>query len=78
MEPWELLERMKIRLEVEYHQEYVGEFEPYIARILDYPELMGYGNSPEEAINNALAFLEEHLGKSFKIVGEEVQLELAS
>lgn len=69
---------MKIRLVVEYHQEYGGEFEPYIARILDYPELMGYGHSPEKAINDALAFLEEHPGKSFKIVHEEVQLEFAS
>lgn len=69
---------MKIRLEVEYCAEYVGVFKHYIARILDYPELIGYGDSPEEAISDALAFLEEHLGKSFLIVREEIQLELAN
>jgi len=39
---------------------------------------MGYGNAPEEAINDVLGFLEEHLGKNFKVVREEVALELAS
>ncbi len=69
---------MKVNLEVKYHPEYEGEHEPYIACILDYPELMGYGNTPEEAINDALGFLEEHLGKSLKVVREDVALELAS
>ena len=64
---------MKVRLEVEYHPKYEGHFEAYVARILDYPELPGYGNSPQEAIKDALAVLDD-LGKSFKVVREDVAI----
>lgn len=69
---------MKVRINVEYHPEYEGEFEPYVAKILEYPELQGYGSTAEEAIQDALGFLEDHLGKRLKVVREEVALELAS
>ncbi|CAN5564941.1 hypothetical protein BH24DEI1_BH24DEI1_09640 [soil metagenome] len=68
---------MKINLEVTYHPEYEGKFEPYLARVLDYPELQGYGMSPEEEIGDALAFLEGHLGRKLQVLREDVQLELA-
>lgn len=69
---------MKVRLGVEYHPKYEDHFEGYVARILDYPKLPGYGNSPQEAIKDALAVLDEHLGKSFKVVREDVALDLVS
>jgi predicted RNase H-like HicB family nuclease len=71
-------EQMRVRLKLEYHPEYGGEFEPYVAFVLDYPGLMGYGQTRDTAIQDALEFLEEHLGKRLTIVQEEVELELAS
>ena len=69
--------RMKLKVLVEYHPELEGEHEPYVARILDYPELQGYGFTPEEALQDALAFLEEHLGRPLKVIREEVQVDVA-
>jgi hypothetical protein len=34
---------------VEYHPELEGEHEPYVARLLDYPELQGYGFTPSHS-----------------------------
>lgn len=69
---------MKLRISVDYHPEYIGEFEPYIAKILEYPELQGYGDPPDKAIEDGLGFPEEHLGKALKILREEIALELDS
>jgi predicted RNase H-like HicB family nuclease len=68
---------MKVRIEVDYHPELENEFAPYVARVLNYPELQGYGQTPEEAVLDAKAFLEEHLGKPIKVLREELAVELA-
>lgn len=68
---------MRILVTVEYHPELEGEFEPYVARVPEYPELQGYGSTPEAAKQDALAFLAEHLGHDVKVLREDVALELA-
>jgi hypothetical protein len=68
---------MRLRVLVEYLPELEGEHEPYVARLLDYPELQGYGFTPGEAIQDALGFLEEHLGRSLRIIREEFQVDVA-
>jgi hypothetical protein len=68
---------MRITMTVEYHPELEGEFEPYIARVLEYPELQGYGSTSEAAKQDALAFLAEHLGHETKVLREEAAVELA-
>jgi hypothetical protein len=68
---------MRLRVLVEYHPELEGEHEPYVARLLDYPELQGYGFTPGEAIQDALGFLEEYLGRPLRIIREEIQVDVA-
>jgi predicted RNase H-like HicB family nuclease len=67
---------MRVKIEVDYHPEVGAEFAPYVARVIDYPELQGYGQTPEEAVLDAKAFLEEHLGKPIKVLREELAVEL--
>ena len=55
---------MKVRIEVDYHPELEAEFAPYV-------------QTPEEAVLDAKAFLEEHLGKPIKVLREELAVELA-
>ncbi|TBH21511.1 hypothetical protein [Thermus thermamylovorans] len=68
---------MKLKVEVEYHPELEGTHEPHVARLLDYPELQGYGHTPEEAVQDALSFLEEHLGRPLRVLRQEAELEVA-